>query len=134
MRALPIIWKRTRIGTRSFAAASDSQQDSLPGFDRVEVNPAGLALVQEIATRLRKRGGAALIIDYGEDRTYADSLQAVRQHQFFPVLEGVGTADVSTSVDFRSLRRAALAAPNHDGGSSSSSSNIADTGAFPYNP
>ena len=125
--------RRSRTAGSTPTGAAGQQQDSLPGFDRVEVNPAGLALVQEIATRLRKRGGAALIIDYGEDRTYADSLQAVRQHQFFPVLEGVGTADVSTSVDFRSLRRAALAAPNHDG-SSSSSSNIADTGAFPYNP
>ena len=45
----------------------------------------------------------------GADRTYSDSLQAVRGHQYHPVLSEPGTADVSCSVDFRSLRRAALA-------------------------
>eukprot|EP01048_Picozoa_sp_COSAG05_P014267 COSAG05_NODE_1599_length_4452_cov_2.249024_5_plen_161_part_00 len=62
--------------------AESAARDTLAGFDRVEVNPAGLALAQEIARRLRTRGGAALIVDYGEDRTYADSLQAVKQHQY----------------------------------------------------
>lgn len=55
------------------------------------------------------RPGAALIIDYGADRTYADSLQAVRGHEFHPVLQEPGSADVSTSV----VRAAACAPAGH---------------------
>ena len=51
----------------------------------------------------------AVVATPGADRTYTDSLQAVRGHQYHPVLSEPGTADVSCSVDFRSLRRAALA-------------------------
>ena len=78
-------------------------------MERVEVCPGGLAQVQEIAAVLQQRAGAALIIDYGADRTYSDSLQAVRGHAYHDVLMEPGTADVSTSVDFRSLGRAAQA-------------------------
>ena len=48
-------------------------------------------------------------MDYGSDRTYTDSLQAVKGHSYHPVLAEPGSADVSTSVDFRSLR------PSHTG-------------------
>ena len=47
-------------GMSSFAA--EGQQEVM---DRVEVCPAGLALVQEVTAVLQQRKGAALIIDYG---------------------------------------------------------------------
>ena len=34
-------------------------------MDRLEVCPAGLALVQEVSAVLQQRMGAALIVDYG---------------------------------------------------------------------
>jgi NADH dehydrogenase [ubiquinone] 1 alpha subcomplex assembly factor 7 len=61
----------------------------------------------------------------GADRTYSDSLQAVRGHQYHPVLSEPGTADVSCSVDFRSLRRAALALPVPEGASGSAAKPVA---------
>jgi hypothetical protein len=39
-------------------------------MDRVEVCPAGLALVQEVSAVLQHRKGAALIIDYGAQLTF----------------------------------------------------------------
>merc|ERR1711871_1134101 len=44
---------------------------------RLEVCPAGCALAQDIAQRVEAHGGAALIIDYGEDGASADSLRGI---------------------------------------------------------
>jgi len=46
--------------------------------------------IQEIAQILRAVGGAALVIDYGEDRAQADTLQAVGGHKFVDVLSNPG--------------------------------------------
>ena len=44
------------------SSAAEGQQEVM---ERVEVCPAGLALVQELSAVLQQRKGAALIIDYG---------------------------------------------------------------------
>ena len=67
--------------------------------------------MSNIAERLVSQGGAALFADYGYavPRT-GDSLQAVKSHQYHPVLEEIGTADVTAHVDFSSLMTAAQSA------------------------
>jgi NADH dehydrogenase [ubiquinone] 1 alpha subcomplex assembly factor 7 len=73
-----------------------------------EVCPAGQAIVADIAARITAAGGAALIIDYGATASAAgDSLQAVRNHAYHPVLEAPGCADLTAHVDFAALARAA---------------------------
>lgn len=72
-----------------------------------EVSPASLSVASEIASRL-KDGIAALIIDYGyRDSAPGDTLQAVKRHQFAPVLENIGEADLTAHVDFDAIGRAA---------------------------
>ena len=70
-----------------------------------EICPQGEALIQKIAQRLQRTGGAALVIDYGNDQTiFGDSLQAVQNHQFCPVLKaGEGEADITAHVRFGHL-------------------------------
>jgi NADH dehydrogenase [ubiquinone] 1 alpha subcomplex assembly factor 7 len=61
-----------------------------------------------IAARLRDRGGAALIIDYGYFPSQSsDTLQAVRQHQKVPVIEAPGEVDLTALVDVHLLAVAA---------------------------
>jgi NADH dehydrogenase [ubiquinone] 1 alpha subcomplex assembly factor 7 len=81
-------------------------------FDRdgevVEMSPARDAVVSEIATCLADRGGAAIVVDYGHERTSpGNTLQAVRGHCFAPVLDRPGEQDLTAHVDFESLARAA---------------------------
>lgn len=75
---------------------------------------------EAIATRLGQRlsqggGGMALIFDYGyweraeEENTSGDTVQAVRGHRFQPVLQNLGTADLTAHVDFSRLAAAARA-------------------------
>eukprot|EP00899_Mesostigma_viride_P008900 jgi/Mesvir1/18010/Mv09343-RA.1 len=73
---------------------------------RMEVCPKGIALAQEIAARVGRHGGGALIIDYGSDEIVADSLQAIRDQEFVDLLHEPGAADLSAYVDYGALRSA----------------------------
>ena len=80
----------------------------LPPGTVVEVSPAARALADEIARRIARFGGRALIIDYATDRgADGDTLQAVRRHDRHQVLDAPGSADVSARVDFKALARSA---------------------------
>jgi NADH dehydrogenase [ubiquinone] 1 alpha subcomplex assembly factor 7 len=73
-----------------------------------ETSPAGEALAEEIAHRVARNGGAALIVDYGYDRPgFGETLQAVAGHKFDDVLAAPGTRDLSAHVDFTALGDAA---------------------------
>lgn len=76
----------------------------------LELRPAGVALMAEIARRIVADGGAALVIDYGHAETaLGDTLQAVRRHAYADPLEAPGEADLTAHVDFAALARAARA-------------------------
>lgn len=80
---------------------------AVPG-DVVEVCPAGRTLAADLAGRIVRRGGAALIIDYGYGRPApGETLQAVRRHAFADVLDRVGETDLTAHVDFQALAEAA---------------------------
>lgn len=81
-------------------------------FDRdgeiVETSPARDEAVAAIAARLAARGGAALFVDYGHEKSAAgDTLQAVREHKYVAVLADPGEQDLTSHVDFEALARAA---------------------------
>ena len=77
-------------------------------FDRdgdiVETSPAREQAVRCVAERLVKHGGAAIVIDYGHERSgHGDTLQAVRKHRFAPVLADPGEQDLTSHVDFEAV-------------------------------
>jgi len=77
---------------------------SAPPGSVVEVSPVSVAVTITLASRIREAGGAALIIDYGHRQSgIGDTLQAVKGHQYFPVLETPGEADLTAHVDFAVL-------------------------------
>jgi len=84
-------------------------------FDRdgeiVETSPASELAVTAIATCLAASGGAAIIVDYGHERSApGETLQAVRGHGFAPVLASPGEQDLTAHVDFEMIGNAAHAA------------------------
>lgn len=73
-----------------------------------ETSPAALALAEEIGHTITRRGGAALIIDYGYDTPgFGETLQAVGKHQFKDVLDTPGEIDLTAHVDFTAFAAAA---------------------------
>lgn len=74
----------------------------------LELCPQAMALAGDMAMRVQKEGGAALVIDYGRDRPYPASLAAIRGHSFVNMLSQPGLADLSAHVDFSAVRSACL--------------------------
>jgi NADH dehydrogenase [ubiquinone] 1 alpha subcomplex assembly factor 7 len=77
----------------------------------LEINPKAREIVRSLATRIRGKGGAILVIDYGYTKTHTgETLQAVRNHRFVDPLEAPGECDLTAHVDFAALAREAEAA------------------------
>jgi NADH dehydrogenase [ubiquinone] 1 alpha subcomplex assembly factor 7 len=71
------------------------------------ISPTTEKAAEEIGGRLRRHGGAALIIDYGFFPTaLGDTLQALRAHKPVSIFESPGDADLTAHVDFAQLARA----------------------------
>jgi SAM-dependent MidA family methyltransferase len=70
----------------------------------VEVNEPAIAFTRALGTRLSVRPGAALIVDYGPERTTpGDSLQALGRSGPADPLACPGSADLTAHVDFAGL-------------------------------
>lgn len=76
------------------------------GMNSIEICPKGMALAETLAKRVAHHGGAALIIDYGRDGPFEDSVRAIRTHRLSGPFESPGSADLSAWVDFEALRLA----------------------------
>lgn len=87
-------------------ALADRLSDTAEG-EMIETCAAAAPVMEAISTRLMARGGAALVVDYGDRRLKGDSLQAVRRHQKVSALETPGQADLTAHVAFESLAEAA---------------------------
>ncbi|HEV2816907.1 MAG TPA: SAM-dependent methyltransferase [Allosphingosinicella sp.] len=81
------------------------------GAVETESSPLALAIVGDLARRLARQSGAALIVDYGHDRPgTGDTLQAVSGHAHADPFEAPGERDLTAHVDFHALAEAARAA------------------------
>jgi NADH dehydrogenase [ubiquinone] 1 alpha subcomplex assembly factor 7 len=113
-------WHVRMVGVSQGRLAFMASPDAMPGFERVLPEtlhdaPDGTVfewrddqIVTELARRLMRDGGAAIIIDYGHtERAAGETLQAVRSHRFADPLAEPGLADITAHVDFAALARAA---------------------------
>lgn len=74
----------------------------------IEDSPQRDNLIKDISQFIAKNGGAALFVDYGSlTPAFGDTLQAVLQHNYHPVLEDPGLCDLTAHVDFYSLAKTA---------------------------
>jgi SAM-dependent MidA family methyltransferase len=82
-----------------------------------EYSPAREAVMAALSQALKRNGGTAVIIDYGHTISgFGDTLQALRMHEFDPVLAHPGQADLTSHVDFESLSKTAQANGIHING------------------
>lgn len=75
-----------------------------PNQHQLETSPVSHTTMETLALKLRKAGGAALIIDYGKDGAFGSSVQAVKDHEYMDVLANPGDADITAQVDFAAIR------------------------------
>ncbi|SEV94635.1 SAM-dependent methyltransferase, MidA family [Cognatiyoonia koreensis] len=87
-----------------FGAVADRLADTNQG-DIVEVCTALPALITELDQRIAGRGGAALIIDYGDWASLGDTLQALKNHTSIDPFSAPGEADLTAHVDFAAIAK-----------------------------
>eukprot|EP00605_Chrysophyceae_sp_TOSAG23-4_P000291 GSChrysophyteH1.ASY1.ANO1.336.1 assembled CDS len=88
-------------------AASDSGDTLHSDGDTLEIAPLALATCETIANRICRGGGAALLVDYGENHTQGDTLRGFSNHKQVNALSIPGVADITADVDFAACARAA---------------------------
>lgn len=84
---------------------ADTQQG-----DVVEYAPTLAPVTHALGERIETKGGAFLIVDYGDWRSLGDTLQAVRAHERADPLQSPGRADLTAQVDFEAMVEAASCA------------------------
>ncbi|MBS0281259.1 MAG: SAM-dependent methyltransferase [Proteobacteria bacterium] len=90
------------------AVAIPASRAGAPDGGVYETASAAMSLTEEISRIIAANGGAALLIDYGyADAGFGETLQAVRDHRFAPILADPGASDLSAHVDFAALAEAA---------------------------
>ena len=114
-------WRERMIGLDSnddlafFAGAASLDPSLIPDSAHnapegaiLEVAPARSALMDMIAARISKDGGAGLFFDYGHLASgVGDTLQAMKDHAYQDVLASPGEADLTAHVDFAALAESA---------------------------
>lgn len=74
----------------------------------VELCPTAMSTAGTIAAHIAKYSGAALIIDYGYDKSaVGDTFQAMKDHQYSYPLDNIGTSDLTAHVNFDMIADAA---------------------------
>ncbi|MFC0205215.1 class I SAM-dependent methyltransferase [Novosphingobium soli] len=107
-------WREGRFvpvaGDRPMDAAVPAPLLESPEQTIIETCPGAAAVVDEIAGRLARQGGAALLVDYGhaEPRT-GSTLQALRAHRKVDPFASPGEADLTCLVDFAAIAEVATA-------------------------
>ncbi len=114
-------WSERRVGARDgqlvFGLTEATPQavlahrlaDTRDG-DVVEICAPGQAVAATLGAHIAARGGAALIVDYGDWRSLGDTFQALRGHAPADPLAAPGQADLTAHVDFESVAQAAMPA------------------------
>jgi SAM-dependent MidA family methyltransferase len=81
---------------------------TIPPGTVMEQCPAARTIMRTLSARLKHHHGAAIVIDYGYlGDAHHDTLQALKSHQFYPVLREPGEADLTAHVDFSTLMQIA---------------------------
>ena len=80
----------------------------------IEESIESLKIIRSLSNHIYKYFGSALIIDYGYDiqttkrsrNQYNSTLQAIKNHQYWPIIDTLGEADLTAHVDFDALKKA----------------------------
>ncbi len=88
-------------------AVPDRARKLAPG-SMIETSAASAAVAEDIARRIGRSAGAAIIVDYGDWDSSSDTLQAVKAHKKVGALDHPGRSDLTAHVSFSELANAAL--------------------------
>ena len=90
--------------------SDQARKDLRPG-DTIEICPEGIGLTKDICNLLELSNGMALVIDYGEYHSFANSFRGLMNHKLIKdeqtILDNVGNIDLTTYVNFQAISEVA---------------------------
>lgn len=90
-----------------FKAFSEEARKEIEIGDRIEVQPKSSILMNSFSELISKVDGGILVVDYGENHAFSDSIRGICHHKyiedFSQLLEIPGEADISAYVNFLAL-------------------------------
>ncbi|KAJ1983462.1 hypothetical protein H4R34_001259 [Dimargaris verticillata] len=92
--------------TKSLTIAPHFPKTQFQPGNTLEISPDSWGAANAIAKLIQEQGGSGLVVDYGDNHPFADSLRAVSKHKFTHPLTRPGTVDLTADVDFSLLRNA----------------------------
>ncbi|SIS67126.1 SAM-dependent methyltransferase, MidA family [Roseivivax lentus] len=95
------------LGERAARPDLAHRMDDTEEGDLVEIGHAAQGAMAELGHRIEARGGAGLVVDYGDGPSLGDTFQAVHGHEKVSPLDTPGAADLTAHVDFAALAGAA---------------------------
>ncbi|CAH7686189.1 S-adenosyl-L-methionine-dependent methyltransferase [Phakopsora pachyrhizi] len=89
----------------------NSSQGKISNGSKVEISPSSFQVASQMAKVIKSNsaadmGGAGLVIDYGNDHFFGNSLRGFYRHRIADPLSKPGLTDITSNVDFSNLRRA----------------------------
>jgi NADH dehydrogenase [ubiquinone] 1 alpha subcomplex assembly factor 7 len=73
-----------------------------------EISPARITFLEKACSLIKKNSGVAIFIDYGHKMSaFGDTIQTVKNHQYSSLFDNIGTSDVTSHVDFDSIKNVA---------------------------
>lgn len=94
-------------GQLGFALGPAQPGPDVPDGEIRESCPDALPITARIAAQIARRGGLAIIIDYGNWAGHGDTFQALRRHRPEDPFAHPGEADLTAHVDFAPIAMAA---------------------------
>lgn len=75
--------------------------------DIIQICPDAWDISYEIGKRIKKNGGIGLFIDYGSLHIRDSRLRGIKNHKWISPFSMPGSVDISSDVEFSSLKKAA---------------------------
>lgn len=95
------------LASETLVSSRNSEFQKLPMGSKLEISPSSVQVARQISEILQTDlGGTGLIVDYGADHRFSHSLRGFYQHQIVDPLSRPGLTDITTNVDFASVKRA----------------------------
>jgi len=76
------------------------------GQNFIEYSEAGINYLRIISQIIKRNNGGALIIDYGYfEEKMKNTLQAMKNHEYYNVLKNIGNCDITHNINFRLFKK-----------------------------
>ncbi|KAH9812427.1 S-adenosyl-L-methionine-dependent methyltransferase [Melampsora americana] len=97
-----VLASKPTVGSQTLIQEKDYGKFSIGS--KIEISPLSLSVAFHLSKLLKLGNGSGLIVDYGDDHHFADSLRGFHKHQIVDPLHKPGLTDLTANVNFSKIK------------------------------